>query len=182
MKKLLLLAAGFASYFASAQNLNIQNYSPYNISYTIWKSNQSSVATGCNPGIESKLLSGALPVLPFSPSPGAVSVDAYYQGNVNTSNTFNPSYPNTPLIDGWMLNGTLYNIATTPIPPIFSTVTSWTGIKFMADIPGGGTAGGYSLGLGCGTVIATNVSSPNPSTPFNGTFFTFAGDTWIVFN
>jgi len=183
MKKLLLLATGFVSYFTFAQGLHIQNTTPYNIEYTIWKSNQSSIGTGCTPLIESKPATGGLPVLPFSPSPGSVTVEAYYDGNVNLSNTFNPTYPDTPLINGWMLNGSMYNLSATPpqlVPVIFSNVTTWAAMKFSVNNPGGGSIGGYTLGLGCGSPIALNVSSANPATPFNGTYFTFGGDTWIV--
>ncbi|KAA0129878.1 hypothetical protein FY557_03980 [Chryseobacterium sp. SN22] len=184
MKKLLLLAAGCMSYFTFAQGLHIQNLSPYNIEFTIWKSNLGSPTTGCNPGIESKLFVGTVPILPASPNPGITAVEAYYDGNVNFSNTFNAAYPSTPLIDGWMFNGNHYNLGANPpqqIPVVFSSVTTWTGMKFSTSLPGGGTAGGYTLNLGCGTNPSTvNVSSPNPSTPFNGTLFTFGGDTWIV--
>lgn len=186
MKKLLLLAAGLTSYFTFAQALHMQNLSPYNIEYTIWKSNLGSPSTGCTPFIESKLFVGSVPVLPASPNPGITAVEATYDGNVNLSNSFNVSYPNTALIDGWIFGGTHYNLGANPpqqIPVIFSNVTTWTGIKFSTSIPGGGTAGGYSMFIGCGGPGngVVNVSSPNPAVPFNGTLFTLAGDTWMVF-
>ncbi|MDQ1160104.1 hypothetical protein QE422_000472 [Chryseobacterium sp. SORGH_AS 447] len=186
MKKLLLLAAGLTSYFTSAQALHMQNLSKYNIEFTIWKSNLGSPSTGCTPLIESKLVAGTVPILPASPDPGNIAVEAYYEGNVNLSNTFNPLYPDTPLIDGWIFNGTQYNLGVNPpqqIPVIFSNVTTWTGSKFYLRTPAGDPIGGFTMFIGCGGPSngVPNVSSSDPAQPFNGTVFMLGGDTWMIF-
>lgn len=186
MKKLLLLAAGLTSYFTLAQALHMQNLSPYNIEYTIWKSNLGSPGTGCTPLIESKLFVGNVPVLPASPNPGVTAVEATYDGNVNLSNNFNVAYPNTPLIDGWIFNGTHYNLGASPpqqIPVILSNVTTWTGSKFYLRTPAGAPIGGFSMFIGCGGPAngSPNVSSSNPVVPFNAITFMLGGDTWMVF-
>jgi hypothetical protein len=61
-----------------------------------------------------------------------VPSEAYYYENINTSNTFNPSYPSTPLIDSWTYDNnysTPYILPSNPVPAAYIAGSKWGGIK-----------------------------------------------------
>lgn len=180
MKKLILLSAFLSSaFFFSQGKLHLQNYTPNFIEYSLIKSNQGNPAGNCTPTLQS---GPGLSVLNFSTST-SVAVEALYEINVNSSNTFNAAYPDTPLISQWVLNSNFAspnNLPASPVPPIFSNVTEWNLIKFgVKDQSGTAIGGYYSLGYFCGN--PTPITSLDPSAVISGSFFTFGGDNWIVF-
>lgn len=183
MKKIFLLTAFIASFFASAQDgLYIQNYKDVIIEYTIWKSNYTSTTGNCSPNIQSNT---ALSVLgPVSSSTTGV-VEAFYEDNVNTANTFNPAYPDTPLINNWVVNSDYLNpypLPSNPVPAALWGASKWAGIKFGVKNTSGVAIGGYyTMHMGCGTSnpAITDLSGyTNPAV--NGTIFTVGGATFIV--
>lgn len=182
MKKLFLLAAALVSYTISAQATNhlyIQNYSKHYVEYVVWKSNQANVVGGCSPSLQSSP-SGSISKLNFSPNPGITPTEAFYDNNVNKSNTFNPAYPDTPLVDHWSVNGS-YPASPLPIPAVINTAApQWSGIKFgIQDQMGTNIGGWYSLGQACGGALTSDLSA-NPNAVVNAKWFTLGGSTWIV--
>lgn len=184
MKKLFLLTAFIASYCISAQTdgLYIQNYSDTIIEYTIWKSNYASTTGNCSPNIQSN---SALSVLGPASSSTTSVVEAFYEEDVNTANTFNPAYPSTPLINTWVVNSNysnLYTLPGNPVPPALWMASKWAGIKFGVKNTSGVAIGGYyTMHFGCGTAspAITDLSGyTNPAV--NATIFPVGGATFIV--
>ncbi|AZA52748.1 hypothetical protein [Chryseobacterium sp. G0201] len=182
MKKLFLLTAFIASFWASAQDdLFIQNYTDTIIEYTIWKSNYTSTIN-CGPNIQANT---SLSVLgPASSSPLGY-VEAYYNQDVNTSNTYNPAYPDTPLINSWVVNADYlnpYNLPGNPVPTAFWMGSKWAGMKFGVKNTSGVAIGGYyTMHMGCGTANPPVLDLSGYGSPaVNGTIFTVGGSTFIV--
>lgn len=179
MKKLILLAAFFSSFCISAQDLYIQNYTDTVIQFVVWRLNPSNLAGNCSPNLQSTS-SGGLSTLTYAPVANTVPSEAYYYGDINTSNTFNPSYPSTPLIDAWTYDNnysTPYTLPSNPVPTAYITGSQWGGIKLgVQDHFGNNIGGYYSLGHFCG--------STTPITAFSGviqgSYFQFGGADWYV--
>ncbi|MFP3592037.1 hypothetical protein [Chryseobacterium sp. SIMBA_038] len=181
MKKLLLLATFAISFCASAQDLYIQNYTDTVIQYVVWRLNPLNTSGNCiSPYLQSSSSVTGLSTLTYSTSPGAVSVDAFYSGDINTSNTFNPFYPQTPLIDTWTLDSNYsspYTLPSNPVPAAAISGSKWGGIKLGVQDQSGNNIGGYySMGYFCGSPTAV----AGFSGVINGTFFEAGGATWMV--
>ncbi|MFP3592041.1 hypothetical protein [Chryseobacterium sp. SIMBA_038] len=183
MKKLFLLTAFIASFFASAQDdLYIQNYTDTILEYTIWKSNYASTTGNCSPNIQANT---SLSVLgPASSSPLGV-IEAYYTADVNTADTFNPTYPDTPLINSWVVNADYlnpYNLPGNPVPSSLWTAAKWAGMKFgVRDTSGVAIGGYYTMRMGCGPLDPPVTDLLGYGTPVvNGNLFTVGGSTFIV--
>ncbi len=179
MKKLILLAAFFSSFCISAQDLYIQNYTDTVIQFVVWRLDPTNVAGNCSPNLQSAS-AGGMSTLTYAPVTNSVPSEAYYYENINTSNTFNASYPNTPLIDSWTYDSnyaTPYTLPSNPVPAAFIAGSKWGGIKLGVQDQFGNNIGGYySLGLNCG--------STTPNTSFSGviqgSYFQFGGADWYV--
>ncbi|WP_267403579.1 MULTISPECIES: hypothetical protein [unclassified Chryseobacterium] len=185
MKKLFLSLAFILSYSISAQsNIYFQNYTPYIMEMSIFKTNQANVAGGCTPNWDGRnSITGLLP-LKESPTGGATSTDAFYDSDLNLSNTFNPMYPQTPLIDRWILNADYANPYILPgsTIPASSLAAKDLGMKFGVKDPVTGTnvAGYFPLGyVNCGALPLLNTAAY--TTLFNSSYFTFGGDEWVIF-
>lgn len=181
MKKLLLLASFAVSFCVSAQDLNIQNYTDTVIQYVVWRLNPLNTSVNCiSPYLQSSSSVTGMSTLTYSTSPGLVPVEALYSGNINTSNTFNPLFPQTPLIDTWTLDSNYanpYTLPSNPVPAAAISGSKWGGIKLGVQDQAGNNIGGYySLGYSCGSPTALATFSG----VINGTFFEVGGATWIV--
>lgn len=183
MKKLFLFAAFIVSYCLSAQTdgLYIQNYKDVIIEYTIWKSNYSTTTGNCSPNIQANT---ALSVLGPASSAGGV-FEAFYNEDVNKASTFNPVYPNTPLINSWVVNADYlnpYNLPGNPVPSALWTASKWAGMKFgVKDTSGVAIGGYYTMHLGCGAANPPVTDLSGYGTPVvDGAMFTLGGSTWVV--
>lgn len=186
MKKLLLLAGFLVSYCFSAQapgSIFIQNYTKNNIEYVISKLNLPNTAGNCTPNLEARSAPNGLIKLPYTLDPN-VPVEANYEANVNLGFAPHPTYTSTPLIGRVIINAN-YNppFIVAPSAPIvpFSAASTWSHIKFgVTDMSGTAIGGYYSMGQACGSTypIPDLTGYTNPAV--NGSFFTFAGATWIV--
>lgn len=181
MKKLLLLATFAVSYCVSAQDLFIQNYTDTILEYTIWKDNQANIGGGCQPNLESRDSVTGLSILGSTIS-SMEPREAFYKEDLTTTMTFNSFYPNTPLIDKWILNADFANPLVPPNPALVapSLASQWSGIKFgVRDLSGTAIGGYYTMAKFCGQPIISDLSAyTNPAV--NGTLFTAGGATWII--
>ncbi|WP_123912807.1 hypothetical protein [Chryseobacterium pennipullorum] len=179
MKKLLLMAGGLVSFGLSAQisgDLYIQNYTPHYVEYNIVRSNTASVTANCSPSIQSAPSTG-LSKLTYSTNPGVTPAQAYYSDNINTSNTFNASFPDTPLINGWSINTAP---AIFPVLPVLVAPTQWSGMKFgIQDTSGTNIGGFYWMGKSCGGPIVADLSSYTNAV-VSGQYYTLGGASWFI--
>ncbi len=165
----------------SAQSFIMQNYTPHKIAYTLNKQNLTNVSGGCTPTLEARTAPNDHIWLPPSPNPGIESLDAKYDSNLNLAFS---AIPPTPPIGRVIINSN-YNppYITAPSGPIaaFSGVTTYSFLKFgVTDVAGNNIGGYYTVGQQCGGAIVPDLSG-YPSPVINASYFTFAGDTWVVF-
>lgn len=185
MKKILSIAAFITSYCISAQSaVNMQNYTGFQIEFSMHKSDRTNVSGGCSPIWDGTSTSTGLSILKESPIPMTTSADAYYPADLNKSNTFNPLYPSTPLIDRWIVDNNYTSPYFVPgsIIPASSLVATSMGMKFGIRDPATGLAMGGYFPFGsaqCGYPPITDLSSQ--TNIINGSYFTFGGDEWLVF-
>lgn len=185
MKKIFSIAAFITSFCLSAQtDVNIQNYTGFQIEFSMFKSDQTNVSGGCSPVWDGTSTATGLSILKASPIPMTTSTDAYYQADLNQSNTFNSQYPLTPLIDRWIVDNNYASPYFLPgsIIPASSLVATSIGMKFGLRDPATGTAvGGYFPfgSVGCGIPPITDLSLY--TTLINGSYLFFGGSEWLVF-
>ncbi|KMQ69782.1 hypothetical protein ACM39_01660 [Chryseobacterium sp. FH2] len=186
MKKLLLITAFIISYCISAQgsDLNIQNFTSYQVEFSLFKSDQTNVSGGCSPIWDGRNSMTGLSLLKESPNPGFVSTDAYYEADLNQSNTFNPAFPDKPLIDTWILDNNYTSPYVLPgsIIPASSLAAKNMGMKFGIKDPITGTnvAGYFPIGnVQCGQPPIIDISAY--TNIINASYFTFGGGEWLIF-
>ncbi len=186
MKKLLALLAFTVSYCMSAQGtkVHLQNYTPYRLHYNIIKSDQTNTTGGCTPNWEGSSSVTGLMILNEASSP-STPVEAYYESDLNLSNTYNPLYPTTTAIDRWVLNGDYLNPYILPgatIPLSSSYAATSLGFKFGVQDPvtGANIAGYFPIGyISCGQPPVSDLTAY--TTLIAASYFTFADEEWVIF-
>lgn len=184
MKKLFLLAVTAVSGCLSAQAFFMQNYTPHKIAYTLNKQNLTNVSGGCTPSLEARTAPNDHIWLPPSPNPGIDPLEAKYEKDLNAAFSPHLFYPSTPLIGRVIINSN-YNLPyiTAPSGAVtgFSNVTTYSFLKFgVTDVAGNNIGGYYTVGQQCGGALIPDLSGYT-SPVINASYFTFAGDTWVVF-
>lgn len=186
MKKLLAFIAFTVSCWMSAQGtkVHLQNYTPYILEYNLIKSDQTNASGGCSPIWEGSSSVTGLMVLNNAPS-ASTPVEAFYESDLNLSNTFNPLYPQTTGIDRWVLDNDYLNPYILPgatIPLASSNAATSLGFKFGMKDPATGTnvAGYFPIGyISCGQPPILDLTAY--TTLISGTYFTFADEEWVIF-
>lgn len=185
MKKILSIAAFITSFCFSAQtDVNIQNYTGFQIEFSMYKSDQTNVSGGCSPVWDGTSTATGLSILKASPIPMTTSSDAYYPADLNQSNTFNSQYPLTPLINRWIVDNNYGSPYFLPgsIIPASSLVATSMGMKFGIRDPatGAAVAGYFPIGSAeCGHPPILDLSAY--TTLINASYFNFGGSEWLVF-
>ncbi|WP_294249092.1 hypothetical protein [uncultured Chryseobacterium sp.] len=181
MKKLFLMAITAVSGCLSAQSFIMQNYTPHKIAYTLNKQNLTNVSGGCTPTLEARTAPNDHIWLPPSPNPGIESLDAKYDSNLNLAFSATPP---TPPIGRVIINSNYnppYIVAPSGAVTGFSNVTTYSFLKFgVTDVAGNNIGGYYTVGQQCGGAVVPDLSG-YPSPAVNASYFTLAGDTWVVF-
>lgn len=186
MKKIFLLVAFVAYYCVSAQgDVYLQNYTPYQVEFTLLKSDQTNISGGCTPRWDAGSSVTGLLLLKQAQVTGLTASEAYYKADLNQSNTFNSAYPLTPQIDTWILNGNTaspYVLPTSTIPYASGIAAKNTGFKFGLKDPATGTnvAGYFPIGYqGCGVPSINDISAY--TNQYFATYLTVGGVEWFVF-
>ncbi|MCY0979233.1 hypothetical protein PGH12_01650 [Chryseobacterium wangxinyae] len=174
MKKILFLFTLISfQLFYSQGEINIFNFSSYDMHFTLLANNPGNTAGGCTPNLNTW------------GSPTILSGDPV-TGNPLTYTSYNNALVQSPIVVSWS-NGTQVYNAPGPygILNVYSASTKWLGSKFSVNDPATGNGipnGGFSIGgIGCGSsnIFVPNVGGTAPY-PIFGQWFTVGSVTYFV--
>lgn len=166
MKKIILLTAFLiSSYIFSQGEIQIFNYTSYNLYYNLAGGNSNG---NCYPNLEGF----------NSPTPLPPGQTIIYNGY------FNSGLANPP-INTWTVysaNGTNTVLNhNSPVLNVYAQNTKWSLIKFwVQDIASGASLGGANVGVSCQGTPNLHVGGAGSNYPFEADWFTVGAVTYFV--